>query len=83
MDINDITEEQKEDIMWYYRNLVVLEAIQWDAQAAIERILNREISDFKLDGFTVNVDSDMILAGKEPTFITWDDVKEILTEKEN
>lgn len=87
MNINDITENQKKEILWYYRHLVMLEALQWDAQAAIERILNREISDFKLDGFTVNVDSDVILSGEESgedlTFITWEDIKEILAEKEN
>jgi hypothetical protein len=80
MNINEITEEQKEDILYHFRAAVLARALQWDHERAIEKMLGREINTDVQD-WSINVYGEARnLEPADLTYITWDEIKEELQE---
>jgi hypothetical protein len=80
MNINEITEEQKEDILHHFRAAVLARALQWDHERAIEEMLGREINTDVQD-WSINVYGEARnLEPADLTYITWDEIKEELQE---
>jgi len=79
MDIENLTETQKEDILFHFRAATLSLARKWDHERSIELILDTELTDFKLESFASWVGaSGPEVSPDDLTFIKWDDVEGIL-----
>ena len=79
MDINNITEEQKTDIVYHFRSAVLARALQWDHERAIEEICDREF-DIDVASWAAEVLSPSSI--EDADFITWDDIKDELSKED-
>lgn len=82
MNIESLTDTQKNDILFHFRAATLALARKWDHEFAIERIIDEELFDFSLEGFACGVYAcGPEVSPDDLTFIQWADVQTILNKK--
>jgi hypothetical protein len=82
MNIADLTEEQKAQVLHHLRAATLARALQWDHEREIELILDREI-EVEIECLAAGVDADAAtLTPEDLTFIELHELPDLIPDEE-